>query len=475
MSRLRIACLLLITASMPAVGSAQGRSATAPGTLNQEGQVAGAFRKEGDRIREDCGLSPKKILGCAMTMVTDHPIHLSQGSIAPQNGFGLGGSMGWAADNENFPWTLSGDAVRATAAGAWRAGAYFKVRKAPSSLPTPVPAGQGSNASAFLRTIPLYGAYVQTISLPSLSYYGLGNNSSKADKATFAMSQTIVGGNAIVPINITGQSRLRVAALGEVNGRFIHTSADQFDTAVPGFGVDRGFVQFGEGVRAKLMLGPRVRLNYVAQLQQFVAASEAHLTFTRRTLDLGHEFPLYRRSAAVSRADSYTPNDCEQDARQRCQPKVESLRRADDRTWNRTGSIGARMLWSQSQRSADNAVPFYFQQTLGGSDINGNRLLASFDDYRFRGPNLLVLQETFEHTIAGPVGAWLELNQGRVGLEGDALASHLRSSVAIGATLRAGAAPMLTVSWATGGAEGHHIAVVMSTALLGGGSRPSLH
>ena len=30
-------------------------------------------------------------------------------------------------------------------------------------------------------------------------------------------------------------------------------------------------------------------------------------------------------------------------------------------------------------------VPFYFQPTLGGSDINGQRLLSGYDDYRFRG------------------------------------------------------------------------------------------
>jgi len=30
----------------------------------------------------------------------------------------------------------------------------------------------------------------------------------------------------------------------------------------------------------------------------------------------------------------------------------------------------------------DNAVPFYFQPTLGGSDINGQRLLSAYDDYR---------------------------------------------------------------------------------------------
>ena len=36
-------------------------------------------------------------------------------------------------------------------------------------------------------------------------------------------------------------------------------------------------------------------------------------------------------------------------------------------------------------------MPFYLQPTLGGSDINGERRLASFNDYFFRAPNVLLM------------------------------------------------------------------------------------
>lgn len=56
---------------------------------------------------------------------------------------------------------------------------------------------------------------------------------------------------------------------------------------------------------------------------------------------------------------------------------------------------------SESINSATSAVPFYFQQTLGGQDINSSLALGSYQDYRFRAPNLLLLQESFEHSICG--------------------------------------------------------------------------
>jgi hypothetical protein len=42
-------------------------------------------------------------------------------------------------------------------------------------------------------------------------------------------------------------------------------------------------------------------------------------------------------------------------------------------------------------------VPFYFQPTLGGSDINGTAALASYQDYRFRAPNNILARASFEH------------------------------------------------------------------------------
>src|SRR5213076_1667972 len=102
-------------------------------------------------------------------------------------------------------------------------------------------------------------------------------------------------------------------------------------------------------------------------------------------------------------------------------------------TRNLNGSIGVRLLLSESLTSGTSVVPFYFQQTLGGQDINSALSLGSYQDYRFRAPNLLLLLEAFEHSIWGPFGLKLMADQGRVALiRGDIGVSHLKHSFEIG-------------------------------------------
>src|SRR5438445_3148607 len=144
---------------------------------------------------------------------------------------------------------------------------------------------------------------------------------------------------------------------------------------------------------------------------------------TRRSSDLGRS-----QSGAASR-ETLGPDSCAPSG-EKCQEIP--------RTRNLNGSIGVRLLLSESITSATSAVPFYFQPTLGGSDINGGLALGSYQDYRFRAPNVLLLQESFEHSIWGPFGLKLMADQGRVALmRGDIGFSHLKHSFAGALTLRA--------------------------------------
>src|SRR5206468_2742925 len=80
---MRCSCLIvLMVAAVAALG--QGNP---PG----ENKLQADFRHEGDHIKESCGSFGFKSIGsCAQELVTDHPLHLALGSIAPQNGFGFG-------------------------------------------------------------------------------------------------------------------------------------------------------------------------------------------------------------------------------------------------------------------------------------------------------------------------------------------------------------------------------------------------
>jgi hypothetical protein len=445
--------------------------------------MAAEFRREAEDVRRDCsGFDLKHISDCAITLTTGHPLHIAFGSIAPQNGLGLGVALvGHLPSTDKWTTNWSADVV-GSFSGAWRAGAYMKFVntnvKPIVVIPNPDPT-QPSPPQDAIHPYPVYTAYVQSISLPKLLYYGLGPSTLPGAKSFFGFDETIVGGNAIVPISRTG--RINLSLLGEMNGRFAgvhHSQSDDrpsieeiyTEATAPGLTSQPGVLQFGEGARIKpALLNGGLNLNYLVQFQQFIAPSDATYSFRRWTIDLDHEVPLYRTSRPpVMTRDTNTPNQCAIDPKDDKCPSVSR---------NRTGTVAFRVLVSRSDVGSDSVVPFYFQRTLGGSDINGERLLASFDDYRFRGPHLFLLQESLEHSLGSwPVGVWLAAEQGRVSLQDDnGDSGDIRYSVAAGLTLRAGGFPVVVLSFATGSSEGGHVAFTIGTSLLGGSPRPSLH
>jgi hypothetical protein len=239
------------------------------------------------------------------------------------------------------------------------------------------------------------------------------------------------------------------------------------EATAPGLSSQQGFAQLGEGLRIKPVIGDHLELNYLGNFQQFFAPSNSHNSFLRWTVDLNHTFYLYGYTdTAPKPTDLNGPDHCAQGTEQ-CPPVPH--------TRNLNGSIGVRLLVSESMTSGTSVVPFYFQQTLGGSDINSAMSLGSYQDYRFRGPNLLLLQENIEHSIWGPFGVKLMADQGRVSLiRGDLGFSHMKHSFAGGLTLRAGAFPMVSLMFAWGGREGHHNIGSMNSSLLGASARPLL-
>ena len=311
-----------------------------------------------------------------------------------------------------------------------------------------------------------------------MNYFGLGNDSSLLGASLFGMTQTIVGVNVTKPVfELPALSKLNLSLFGEVNGRFVSIRSESSstvpsiysaynDATAPGLSSQPAFVQFGQGVRIKPVIGDHLELNYAGSLQEFVASSNSGNTFERWNVDLNHTFYLYGYTESGPKTSTMTgPNECAPSG-EKC-PSV-------SRSRNLNGSIGVRLFLSESMNSAS-AVPFYFQQTLGGQDINSSLALGSYQDYRFRAPNLLLLQESIEHSIWGPFGLKFMADQGRVALSrGDLGFSHLRHSYAAGLTLRAGGFPMVQMMFAWGGPEGHHNIFNMGSSLLGGSARPPL-
>jgi hypothetical protein len=173
------------------------------------------------------------------------------------------------------------------------------------------------------------------------------------------------------------------------------------NATAPGLISQPGFVQLGQGVRIKPDAGDYLKLNYIGSFQEFFAPSRSTNSFLRWTVDFNHTIDLYGKAkSASSSADQHGPDSCAH-VNDKC---------PDPHTRNKNGSIIARLLLSESINSATSAVPFYFQQTLGGQDINSAMALPSYQAYRYRAPNLLLLQESFEHSIWRPFG--FEVHEG---------------------------------------------------------------
>lgn len=441
----------------------------------QESHTHADFRGEGDRFKQSCeDMTLKKITGCGELLFTDHPLHIAVGSLAPQNGFGAGGAyVGHYTPNERWRTSWDADAI-ATDNTSWRAGFYYKAIHTPIEKIKVITTTGGAPAHSNLSVHPytVFNLYAQAISLDQLFFYGLGPNSLQANATVFGMTQTIAGVNAIVPLG----HGLNASLLGEVNGRFVsirgnhHESSPSIEQAfteatAPGLNNQPAFTQLGEGIRLEpTLFNDHLQLDYLAQFQQYLAPSSQY-AFRRFNADIDNTIPFYRNSGSYGPKATNGPDEC---ASALGATKCPAIQR------NREGSLELRLKITESIASAGNVVPFYFQPTLGGSDINGNTWLASYNDYRFRAPNALLLREGIEHSIWGPIGFTFSADQGKVALNRNDLDfSHLAHSFTAGVTLRAGGLPALTLAFAWARPTTHTISTVNST-LLGASARPSL-
>lgn len=448
--------------------------------FSQEGALHAALRREATQIGDSCGVFQiSAVAGCAVTLATDTPLHIEIGSLAPQNGMGFGAALvfGKATNNWRMNWDMDGIA---TSNGSWRAGIMMTMARTPSEKIIVVSPPSGTHRQRrrplFTHPTPVYRLYLQSSALASLDFYGLGNDSQADNASVFRMRETIAGASAVVPIaRWPMMESLGFALFGSANARLVKVGAPASsgfapittrftDATAPGLSHQPGFFQATQGLRIAPSVGI-LHLDYSASLDEFEAASSAHNSFLRWTLDLNHTIGLYGKGPTVVLTPRFGPDQCA-DVGTQCAPI--------SHTRNLSGSVGFEFRIEESAASSASTIPFYFQPTLGGSDIDGVASLPSFADYRFRAPNLLLLRERFEHSIWGPLGFEALADEGRVSLTRSDLGfGSLRHSFAAGITVRAGGFPLIQMLFSWGGGEGTHTIFGINSALMGGASRPT--
>jgi hypothetical protein len=489
----RVATILLLTAFVAPGMSAQQAASPADAGPDNPSEIY--------KLQHSC-FDLKGLVDCGQELFTGQPVHVAVGSIAPQNGFGVGLAYVGHKTTENWRITWDSDAV-ASDNGSWRAGVYLKLVNTYEKAPTVEFGTKGRNLKPNLTALPerpVINVYAQTITLNKLTYFGLGPDSTEAGRSFYGMRQTIVGVSAVKPF----AARLSAAFFGEANGRFvdIFPSSGQpsptigalyTEATAPGLTNQASTMQLGEGVRMRpVLLDDFVHLDYNLTYQQYFAPGESTFSFQRLTTDLSHQFSIYRKTTRfIVPRDTNGPDECsvDQDS-ENAECSVDKFARnhecltaqgakspeCKELSRDLQGSFGVRVYSALSMTPGGDIVPFYFQPTLGGSDINGNQSLSSYQDFRFRAPNVLLIRENFEHSIGSlPLGFTFMVDEGKIALtRGGFGSSPWIHSFSTGLTLRAGGFPQVYLLFSWGGNEGTHTIANVNNSLLGGSARPSL-
>lgn len=452
-----------------------------------ESRIHSDFRREWlelhpcrEQLVKPCSeFTPGHLVGIGQTLVTGQPLHLAIGSLAPQNGFALGLAF---VEHKDFVserrLTFDTDAV-ATKNGSWRAGSYlttYKLRHSNDVIGVVMGTPAAGKQKPTVQVAPVFNLYAQATSLNTLYFYGLGPNTLPAGKSAFGLTETIAGASVLLPVGTHGLS-----FTAEFNGRVPQLRPDTKDgvptvgalyteATAPGLTHSAAFLQPGVGIQIQPHLfDNRLRLHYLVNVQDFASLGGTAYSFRRWTADLGHEFAL-NRHVTLTAADPHNgPDSCTiGDSITGC-PHISS-------TINNEGSISFRMILSGSAASAGNFVPFYLDPTSGGSNIDGNPVLASYPDYRFRAPNLVLMRGTVEHSLPKlPLGIYFSVDAAKSALtRNDIDFTNLRRSYSAGLTVHAGGLPVLYLLFAWGGNEGTHTTFSISNTLLGASPRPSL-
>lgn len=416
------------------------------------------------------------LAGIGQTLVLDQPLHIALGSLAPQNGFAAGLAFVEHKDFKN-EWRLTSDTdAVASNNGSWRAGSYLNAYALPKQtigvvMGTPT----AKQETPSVQAAPIFSVYAEATSLNLLYFYGLGPNTLPAGQSAFGLTQTIAGASVILPLNRDG-----ISFTAEFNGR-IPQLRGNFNENVPSIGQlyteatapgltrPAAFLQPGAGIQIQpSIFNDHLRLHYLANIQGFTSLGTSAYTFRRWTADIGNEFPLARKVYLTAANPHDGPDSCASGAGTTC-PHISS-------TINNEGSVSLRLLLTGSAASVGSNVPFYFDPTIGGSDIDGNPILPSYPDYRFRAPNLVLLRGTVEHALPKvPLGAYFSVDAAKSPLtRSDIDFSNLRRSYSVGLTVHAGGLPVVYLLFAWGGNEGNHTTLSVSNILLSASSRPSL-
>jgi hypothetical protein len=272
--------------------------------------------------------------------------------------------------------------------------------------------------------------YVRAQQLTTLDYYGEGPQSSRQALALYTERDIRVGVGVSIPVawwlNVGAAAEGLWPAIGPASTSTIPSVADDYSgvsSLAPGIASQPAFTHYQFYVRPHLPNDYPYSLIYKIGYEYYQDHGSGQYSFGRFRADLLHNLYLEHSGKDVRR-DSIL-------------------------------SFYGRLTLAQT--AVGNSVPFYLQDTLGGTDINGDPALRAFPDYRFRDPDNMVIEVEFNRRIWKPLGIMVFYDTGQVAAQASDLSlARMRQGFGGGLTLWSATKVVFRAYVGFGGGEGTH-------------------
>jgi hypothetical protein len=407
---------------------------------------AGEWDNEGKELGQDCaGSFPALLKPCATFLFNGgNPLRLSvPTSVAPGGGTALGVLFAqpldirdWAGSNLTIE---GGSSIRSFWYG--NATASFNHRKW---------GGDWNTA----RDIFQLQIYAHGRGLPQMPLYGIGPDTARSDLTDFRERDFTAGVSVFNPLqswlDVGGAVEYLDTKVGGDHDAGVQSIDEYYtDATAPGLSHQPGFAHYSvfaqpKGEWSRTRIYSRVAFDYYQD-----PGSGVYSTRKFRADYLQKIYPETQKEATGGAGGGT-----------RKQTKYDSVLYIAGR-------------FTAESAGAGKVVPFYLEETIGGSDINGVPELRGFQDYRFRGPDLFAIQTQYERrllppsapgvkpstlrSIAGALGIMVFYDAGEVALKaGDLGFGNVRQSYGFGLTLWNGERVWFRAYVGLGGGEGAH-------------------
>lgn len=381
--------------------------------------AAGLYAASVDEFKRDCNAFKEKpgfdtIRSCAADLFQLQPIHPIVRPIVPGGGFGIG--LNYTLDSPRGEWHRI---FNVDGAISFR---NFWIGESKLSLVHPKFGGEWNTARDAFAT----HLYVRAMDLPKMPFYGLGPNSSRANLVDFGQRDVRTGVDVINPLasflGIGGGVEGIFPDITSISDPKVRSIEALFsESTAPGLLKQPTYAH--SEVFVDLHHADPFELHYRIGYNFYHDASTGHYSFRRFRADAVHNIYPERSNGSPHRDSVFTLHG----------------------------------VLSMSDTSATNAIPFYMMETLGGTDINGNPTLRGYVDYRFRGPDLMLLQAQYERRLWKIFGVIAFYDIGKVAdRKSDLDFTHLRHSYGFGGNVWLGAKVVFRAYVGLGGNEGVH-------------------